>query len=773
MNLRLLTEIQNLLRGRKSVRTVTLSATALLLVSILLLGWELFSLNSQLKSRISGEWFLPPVIVYAQPVSVFPGDRLELTLLQSQLTARGVRERSPDQPLRNNDFSIWDSASCQAHVAEAIHDERCLVWKDALGLLHMLTFDQMGETIRSLFHKEPLQRTDSLSLPPPIFATLIDGKPILQNRVGLGDVPLQCLQAVTAIEDRNFLEHKGFQITGILRALWVNFFSGRTAQGGSTITQQLVKNYFLSPERTFKRKVKELLISMLIESHLSKDQILENYLNVIYMGQNGPYQVRGYGSASQFYFHKNLKDLELPECALLAAILNCPGCYNPWTKPAPALQRRSLVLTKMQESNHISEETRSLAERKPLPPKPEKGFVDPAPYYLDAVQKFLSAQGIDPHEGLAVYTGLDPKIQSLAQTQAFAQVVDLEKKSKLLSALRDQGKHLETAAVIVNLRTSSVSAIVGGKSFKASQFNRALEAKRQVGSILKPVVFLAALENRTMDPPFSPLRILEDAPKQYRYQGQKWSPSNYDRKFRGPIPAYYALKESLNVPTAALGMEVGLTNVIELAKRLGIRSRIDPVPSLTLGAFETTLIEVAQAYSTLAHLGTYRELQVVTRVENFNAQTLYVAPSNGEFRIDPDAVAQLLGMMIETMKSGTAKGVSAAGFTMPSAGKTGTTSDYKDAWFVGFTPYYLTLVWFGYDDNTPHQLTGGSAGVPLWTRLMTEIHQGLPRRDFILPPTVESRLVDPLKLENFIWDPNTLGIPVQVELILNKESSFP
>ena len=607
--------------------------------------------------------------------------------------------------------------------------------------VEIIAFGPQGEILQVYTGKVPTP-VESISIEPELFAQYFGESPTLRTVVPLGTTPTMCLNGLLAIEDANFLTHSGVSITGLLRAFVTNLRSGRAAQGGSTITQQLVKNYFLNDKKTLGRKLTEIAMAFLVEQHASKDDILETYINLIYMGQNGPFQVRGFAAAAEHYFGKDLSDLGLDQCALLAAILNSPGLYNPFIHPDHALKRRALVLDRMSELKMITADEAKIAKASPLPLKPQHSLTEPAPYFVQAVRRFIEEQGLDDAEGLRVYTTLNLRAQEAAQQAVRTGLERIEKSHPQIQKIKAQGKSLEAVLISSDPSTGFVESLVGGRGFLATQFNRAIESHRQVGSVMKPFVYLAALEHRREDgSAITAMTTLKDEATTHRFEGQTWTPHNYEGTYLGPVPLFYALKESLNAATVNLGMEVGLANIIDLAQRMGVTSKMKALPSLTLGAFELSPMEVLESYGTIARFGARTPLTLVHEIDDLIGHQLYLAKSVPQNVVAPETVAQLIGIMKQTIFSGTGRGVRLSGFTAPAAGKTGTTNDKKDAWFAGFSPYHAALVWVGYDDNTSHNLTGATGAVPIWAQYMKTYGSTFPAKDFAWPPGIERALL--------------------------------
>lgn len=455
------------------------------------------------------------------------------------------------------------------------------------------------------------------------------------------------------------------------------------------------------------------------------------------MGQNGPFQVRGYGSASRHYFSKDLEELNLQECALMAAIVNGPGIFNPFTKPEKALARRKLVLERMLTLKKIDQSEFDLALAAPLPTRPPASQTETAPYFVDAVLNQMALAKVDTESGLRVYTTLNRRAQFLATKAVEKGLERLEKDFKKIKEKKEKGNLLESCVISADPNSGYIQALVGGRGYKVSQFNRAIMGHRQVGSIMKPIVYLSALENVTNEGnPYTPLTIVEDKEFKYKYEGQKWTPKNYDKKFRGEVPLYVALKDSLNAATANVGVQVGLPSIIDVARRLGVDSKLLPVPAITLGAFELFPIEVLKAYTTISRQGSRVDLSFIRYVEDLEGNRVYTHDYKEEAAVSKETTTVLTGMMKQTLETGSGRFAKSYGFTHPAAGKTGTTSDMKDAWFAGFTPYHVAIVWLGYDNNESHGLTGASGALPIWAEYMKTFAGQFPAIDFPLPEGV-------------------------------------
>jgi penicillin-binding protein 1A len=583
--------------------------------------------------------------------------------------------------------------------------------------------------------------------------------------VPLRDIPKTIRNAVIAIEDHRFYSHFGVDIPGVARAAYANFRHGRIVQGGSTITQQLAKMLFLTPDRRFERKVKEALLAFELEKRYSKDRLFEIYLNQIYLG-HGAYGVE---AASRTYFGVSVHELSLPQAALLAALPRAPGNYSPFEHPEVAKRRRTVVLARMVEEGYVSEAEAKKANAAAL------GLVAPerrrtsGQYYLEYLQQALEAKfGSDMlyKGGLSVYTTLNPVLQRTAEQTLREGLQTLAARH----APRVAGKAVaappaapEGAVVLIEPQTGYVKALVGGADFSRSEFNRAVHARRQPGSAFKPFVYLAALENG-----WTPARTLEDTPLSYTFGGRTWSPENYDGKFRGQVTLQQALEESINVPTVRLAESVTVQKVIDAAKRLGIQSPLQPNLALALGASDVTLLELTAAYAALANQGVRMEPITVRYITDAQGRLVEENIPQGREATTPAAAYVLSQMMRGAIERGTA--VSARTLARPIAGKTGTTNDFSNAWFVGYTPSLTAGVWVGHDRvrTLGHDETGAKAALPIWIALMREALRDRPVEDFPIPDNVVMARVD--MATGFLANP-TCPRPVVMAFVAGTEPS--
>jgi penicillin-binding protein 1A len=566
--------------------------------------------------------------------------------------------------------------------------------------------------------------------------------------VPLREIPKILRDAVIAVEDARFYSHFGVDLRGIARAAYANFRHNRIMEGGSTITQQLAKVLFLTPDRRFERKVKEALLALELERRYSKDRLLEIYLNQIYLG-HGAYGVE---AAARTYFGASVQELTLPQAALLAALPRAPGNYSPFEHPDVARTRRAYVLRRMVELEYVKPEEAKRATAAPLglvAPERRRGS---GQYFLEFIQQRLEAKlGSDLvyKGGLSVYTTLNPVLQRTAE-QALReglQALATRQAPKVAGKGGTAAPVPEGAVILVEPQTGYIKALVGGSDFARSEFNRAVNARRQPGSAFKPFVYLAALEaGRT------PAELLDDSPLTYTFGGRTWSPENYDNKFRGHITLQQSLEESVNVPTVRLAEAIGIGRVVDAARRLGIQSPLQPNLALALGAADVTLLELTAAYAALANQGARMEPIPIRYITDPQGRLIDENIPQGRDAVNPAAAYVLTQMLRGAVERGTA--VSAKALGRPIAGKTGTTNDFSNAWFVGYTPTLAAGVWVGHDRvrTLGPDETGAKAALPIWIAVMREVLKDHPVEDFSPPENVTLARVD--MLTGFLANPS-------------------
>jgi penicillin-binding protein 1B len=604
-----------------------------------------------------------------------------------------------------------------------------------------------GGRVASVFDPATGSRLDGIELEPEVLSGLTDTVGQFRRPARLAAMPEVLTRAVLAAEDHRFYEHGGVDGRAVLRALWVNVRRGEVAQGGSTLTQQLVKNLLLSPRRTWDRKLREAGLAIMLEWRYGKAQILEAYLNTIYMGQHGNAGIYGVGAAARSYFGKDVERLDLAEAALLAGMIRAPNSYSPAQNPDRARERREAVLGRMAELGLIDEATRAKASQERV--RVRSGTLQRllAPYFLDHVRAQIeqpqSEDGVLGSGGLRIYSTLDPVLQRAAEAAVTRGLDRLEGRYKHLRR-KENGERLQAALVAVDPATGEIRALVGGRDYFQSQFNRAVHARRQPGSAFKPFVYLAALGTgpRGEPPRLTPVSVVKDEPFTVQVGRDTWSPRNYENRFEGPVSVRRALEQSLNAATYQVAAEVGLPAVVRRARDAGFTSPLQPVPALTLGSFEVTPVELAGAYATLANYGERRSPTAVRAIVDRAGQVEEPARARGP-ALRADEAYLVTYLLRGVVDRGTGAPVRTLGVDGVVAGKTGTTNDGRDAWFVGYSPRLVALVWVGFDERDVLKLSGGQAALPIWADFMKTAMTVLPSGGFTVPATVLFRDVDP------------------------------
>ncbi len=711
-------------RGRRQTARRLISRVAAVL-ALAMLAYTVY-LDVTVRQRFEGQRWPIPAHVYTRPLELYEGRHLTRERLVRELTELGYRRvdraehagtyavggRGVDVVVRP--FVFWDGLRPATSFTLSFRDGRVAALSGAGAANGIVRLEpRLFGSISPIHHED-------------------------RDLVRLDQVPPHLINALLAVEDRNFYDHMGLDPRGLARALWVNVTSGRVVQGGSTLTQQLVKNFYLSKERTFRRKLTEMVMAALLELHYEKDEILEAYLNEVYLGQTGNRAIHGFGLGSLFYFGRPLHELQLPEAALLAGMVKGPSHYNPLRFPQRARERRDLVLRRMAELGFIDAQAARRATESGLGLSQQSAPAARAyPAYADFVRRQLRRDYRENDlrsEGLRIFTNLDPDIQRSVERAVRARATSIERARELPRGT------LEVAAVVTRRDSGEVVALVGGREPRFAGFNRALEARRPVGSLIKPAVYLAALQRPAR---FTLASLLEDSPLRVTQAGSPdWEPNNYDRQYRGRVLLLRSLADSYNASTARLGMAVGVDKVAALLRKLGIRRKFAAYPSLLLGAVDLTPLEVAQMYATLASGGFRVPLRSIRSVLSRDEQPLARYPLAIEQVIEPGPMALLDFGLQEVVRSGTARALRQRfPDDLRVAGKTGTTDDFRDSWFAGYAGDHLAVVWLGRDDNKPVGLSGASGAMSVWADIVAQLE--FEPRDPLLPEDVELVAVDP------------------------------
>ena len=580
----------------------------------------------------------------------------------------------------------------------------------------------------------PAKTRDRLTLEAPLLAALAAGE--RRRYVPLSSIPKHVIDAVLVTEDRRFFEHAGVDPIGIVRAIVTNMRGTKQyLVGGSTITQQIVKNTFLTPEKTPARKLQEQFMALVLDSRFTKQQILELYLNEIVLGQRGPFEIHGVPEASRIFFGKDVRNVTLAEAATLAGLIQSPSFLSPFRNPTRARDRRNVVLKEMAEAEMVTREAADRATAEPLVVS-ARALENEAPYFVDYVSQLVDqdyAGLVKKDAAVDVLTTLDLHKQRLAQ-EAVAEGIALV--DKQLAARKRKGTP-QVALVAVDPRTGDVLAMVGGRAYSQSQYNRAVTAKRQPGSTFKPFVYLAAFERMVAEnrSDLTPATLETDEPTTFKDGENDYTPTNYQGEYDGPITLRRALALSRNIIAVKVGEKAGFDRVAALWNRVSGGNAAKAYPSIALGVFEASPVEIAAAYTLFANRGTVHPLRTISVIsENGVAKT--VPPPATRAVARPDTTFLVTNMMRSVLNEGTGAGARSAGFTLDAAGKSGTTNDLRDAWFVGFTPELLTVVWVGFDNNQPIGLSGAQAALPIWTAFMRRALAGRPSAPFDVPSNI-------------------------------------
>jgi penicillin-binding protein 1B len=681
-----------------------------LVALLLLLGLSgyIFYLDIAIREAFDGRKFALPARVYGRALEVYPGLKLTSAQFAEELQSLNYHERPELNEtaafkhtfngieFTSRGFVFWDGPQATQHLSIEFADGK------------VARIQQRGGTDLDL----PLLRME-----PPVIGGIYPGHNEDRDLLKLEQVPKQLIDALISVEDRKFFSHWGIDPRGIARALYKTVTRQRI-EGGSTITQQLVKNFFLTSDRTLSRKANEVLMALLLEIHYSKDEILETYLNEIFLGQDGSRAIHGFGLASYFYFDRPLDRLELHEIATLVGMVKGPGVYDPRKKPERTLQRRNIVLQEMLGMKVITQSQFASARQKPL------GVINraptgtsPYPAFLQLVHRQLQRdyREEDLHsEGLRIFTTLDPRTQHQAEEALSQRLVQIEKARKI------PANTLEGAVVVTSTQNGEVLALVGGREARYAGYNRAVDALRPIGSLAKPIVYLTALENQKR---YTLVTPLDDTPLVWSQPGTAdWKPQNYDHQFHGNVQLRTALAHSYNVATARLGIELGVEHILDKLPRYGIERRPLPFASSLLGAYQLSPIEVTQLYQTFADGGFRTPLRAIREIVTALGKPLQRYPLNVEPVAAPAPVYLLTAAMQGVVREGTAQSMTD---WLPAelnvAGKTGTTDDLRDSWFAGYTGDRVAVVWVGRDDNKPSGLTGASGAMTVWAEMMKNI----------------------------------------------------
>jgi penicillin-binding protein 1B len=739
------------------LRWVRLTAAALsVLVAILIIvaGYYYFSFARLIDARLHGERDTVLPRVFARPLELRRGQLLTDRQLIDRLNDLGYSQRAKVE--RPGEFTIGQGAvALIPRGAEFNGQVARVVFQRPVASDMKATSrrSKIADRIARLEVGKGLR--DRLTLDAPVLTALISGEREKRRPVALKVIPPLMVEAVLSIEDRRFYEHPGVDPIGMAGAMFAYVTGKRTyLAGGSTITQQLVRNVFLptfhgmtlqsARERSIRRKALEVFISLILTSRGSKDEILEMYLNDVPLGQRGSFAVFGVAEASRLFFGKDVSNISLAEAATVAGVIQAPAALSPFNNPTRCKERRNVVLQAMVDAGYLKQDVADRATHEPLTVV-QRALEAEAPYFVDFVGQTLDEEypGLTTTttEAVDVYTTLDLHLQRLAQDAVRDGLTHVD---QLLSRRRRKG-HAEAALIAVDPKTGEIVAFVGGRSYNQSQYNRAVAARRQPGSVFKPFVYLTAFEEAVAKgrTDVTPASITADEPESFEFDDQVWTPENYEGKYAGPITYRHALTHSLNLATIHVAQAAGFDHVADLWRKLGVGTPPKAYPSIALGVFEATPLEIATAYTIFPNLGTIKPLQHLVKITRGGKDITRPSSTRPRTIARPDTTFLVTNMMRGVLNEGTGAGARAAGFTLDAAGKTGTTNDLRDAWFAGFTPELLTVVWVGFDDNQPLGLSGAQAALPIWTDFMLHALAGRNSIPFDVPPGITFINIDP------------------------------
>jgi len=663
-------------------------------------------LNGIIKEKFEGRRWSIPAKVYARSLELYPGLKITASQLEKELQLAGYR--------RDKKSSTQGSYSRNGQLIEIV--TRQFKFPDGEDPSYQLRirFDQ--SSITSVYERKQKRNLSLVRLDPALIGSI--HPKLHEDRLLLTEeeIPQKLKDALLAVEDRNFYQHYGIDPKGIARAMWMNIKAGATVQGGSTLTQQLVKNYFLTKERTLVRKVNEAIMSLLLEYHYSKDEILTAYINEVYLGQDGRRAIHGFALASEYFFKRPISQLSLPQMSLLVGLVKGPSWYNPRKHPQRAKNRRNTVLKVMLTQGVISDKQYQSAVQSGLGNSRRLSLSSSLfPAFLDSVKTQLQQsynQDDLTDKGLRIFTTMDPQVQWVAENALASQIKRFDKK------LAEQ---LQGAVIVSHRNSAEILAIVGGKNHQEGDFNRAINARRPIGSLIKPAVYLTALEQG-----YTLSSLLQDKSFSAKsVKGKLWQPKNFDNKEHGTVPLHVALAQSYNLSTARLGMEIGVDKVLNTVRKLGVDTDALPYPAVLLGSLTLSPLQVSQMYQTLADQGFYSPLHTILSVQDEHNNSLQQYPIRVERRINAAHTYIINANLQEVVSMGTGKGLLnylPANYHL--AGKTGTTNELRDSWFAGFGNNLVSVVWLGRDDNKPAGLTGSGGALKVWGKMMKQLDIG-------------------------------------------------
>jgi len=711
-----------------------------IVLGVLIYYWTIFS--GRIDNLLAGEVYTRTAGIYAAPKQLRVNESISQADVITFLKRAGYVEKTQQADTSRGRYSV-NGTTLDIEPSSGSSVDGTKQFQSV-----RVQFSGSGKSINTLTDLEGRGSLQRVWLEPELISSVTGTERAKRKVIGFSDLPPHLVKAITVTEDRSFFEHYGVNVRGIIRALIRRYDSDPNSpiarQGGSSITQQLVKNLLLSPEQTWRRKISEAYMSIILETRLSKEKIFELYCNQVYMGQQAGFSINGFGEASSAYFNKDVTNLTLPESAFLAALIRSPNRYNPYTKIETATARRNQVLDSMAEAGAITQDEAKTAKATPLQVVPSRGRIDvsDAPYFADYVQNqlgdMIAGSGA---EHLRIYTTIDMDLQRAAYAAVTKQMAALDK----IQQKRFEPGTLQAALIAMNAKTGEIVAMVGGRDYSKSQLNRATDAFRQPGSVFKPFVYATAL-NTAFDPVprvITPATTYMDEPKTFTYDNQEYSPGNFGETYsHEPVTLRDGLVHSLNVVTVDVAMEVTIGRVMNLAAKAGLPKPPRAYPAMALGTSEATPLQIASAYTAFANLGSRTTPIAINRITTGEGVTVAAPTAQKSEVMRPEVAYVMTSFMKDVVNRGTASKVRARGLKGVLAGKTGTS---RDGWFAGYTPSLVCAVWVGFDDGSQLGLTGANSALPIWSDFMSVALAEHPdwEGDWEMPAGIEQVDINP------------------------------
>ncbi len=710
-------------------------AGLILLAGCLGFGFSYYKYAMMIEDKFGGGAIRTNSSVYAMPRQVVVGD----TLTEAELIARLQRAGYTE-----------DQANRVGYYRRSKEGLAIVTGPESYFQPHSAIIQIAGNHVTRVFSETENRTTNHYWLEPEVITNLFDADREKRRPITYSEIPKHLVHALLSVEDKRFFKHLGLDPIRMAKAAYVDLKQGRKGQGASTITMQLARSFWLDQDKTFKRKIAEIFLTIELERRFTKEQLIEFYANEIYLGRRGSFSIHGFGEAARTYFGKDIRKLTVPEAATLVAIIQRPSYYNPFRYPERVKERRNLALQLMHTNGYLDSQQYMQAVNTRLTLSPAETESSDAPYFVDLVNDDLQNKFQDwdfATNSCRVYSTLDVDLQQAAVESVQEGMAQLDQQLRRSRGKKKEGQFPQVALVALDPYTGDIKALVGGRNYTNSQLNRAL-AKRQPGSAFKPFVFAAALnegaKNSGREDVITAASMFLDEPTTFTFNQQVYEPTNYHDDYHGNVNVRDALAKSMNIPTIKAAEQIGYEKVASVVRAAGVRSPVMGTPSLALGSYEVTPIELAESYTIFANHGVHVQRSFVTSIRDRHNRVVYTHQPQGNQVLDERVAYIMTNLMEEVMRSGTGAGARSKGFTVPAAGKTGTS---RDGWFAGYTSNLLTVVWIGYDDNAEFELEAAKSALPVWTTFMKRAHslrQYANAKQFESPKGVVKVSIDPL-----------------------------